>query len=51
MCLDSGSGRIGIILPDLDPFQPHVKLNHNIIFPENFNIMSEILKIKTVQLT
>ncbi len=33
-CSDTGSGRIGIILPDPDLFQPNVKLNYN--FPRKF---------------
>ncbi len=35
-CSDSGSGRIGIILPDPDPylFQPNVKVNYT--FPRKF---------------
>jgi hypothetical protein len=53
-CCGFRSGRIGIIradsdrhpgLADPDPFQADVKLN--LLFTENFNILSEILKIFT----
>jgi hypothetical protein len=42
----SGSGQIGIMLADPDPylFQPNVMRNYTILFPKNFKILSEILK-------
>ncbi len=48
MLCGSGSGRIGIIVPDShpadpDPFQPDVDLNY-IFCPEQFTILSKILQ-------
>jgi hypothetical protein len=41
-CRGSGSGRIGIILADPNPFQLKVKLNYRYIFKDNINILSKI---------
>ncbi len=45
-CCGSGSGQIVIIWADPDPFKPKEEAQLN-LFPENFNILSKILKIMT----
>ncbi len=45
-CCGSASGRIVIIWADPDPFKPKEEAELN-LFPENFNILSKILKIMT----
>jgi hypothetical protein len=46
-CCGSGSGRVGIIFVDADPypFQPIVRLKYMVLFPENFTILSKTLKL------
>ncbi len=46
-CCVSGSGRIGIILPDPDPysFQPNVKLDETFSIKLQDTVLSTILKI------
>jgi hypothetical protein len=48
-CCGSGSGRIRIILPDPDgcQFQGKEKVGKLYVFPENFEMLSKILKIRT----